>query len=245
MNRTKIAREWDAIAKHRCDQIASGKDVSHDRVLVPCLLRLAKQGQPRRILDIGSGCGFFTAKLPSFGREVLGIDISKKMVLQAKKRFFGHANLSFAHVSLEDFASSRPQYFDLAVSNMAVNTMENLSMTLKSVFSVLKRNGRFVFSITHPCFWNCYRHAEPSEMFDYWRTHSVTASFRITLEPESRFKTTYFHRSLATYLNGLVDAGFEVNEIVEPHVPKTAPTEYRRNFRVPRFLVISAEKQGL
>jgi SAM-dependent methyltransferase len=242
MTRSKIAREWDAIAEHRCNQLALGKDVSHDLVLVPSLLRLVKELGPRRILDVGSGCGFLTAKLSLLGAEVLGIDISKQMVLQAEKRFSTRANLRFQHASIAEFATSCPRSFDLAISNMAVSTMENLASVFQSVFSILRRHGTFVFSVTHPFFWNCYRHAEPFNRFNYWKEHPVTAPFRITLEPKSRFKTTYFHRPLATYLNSLAASGFNLQNIVEPQVSKSAPIEYRRNFQFPRFLIISAKR---
>jgi 2-polyprenyl-3-methyl-5-hydroxy-6-metoxy-1,4-benzoquinol methylase len=242
MSKNRIAKEWDAIANHRCSQIASGKDISHDRVLIPSMLKLIKKTPSQRILDIGSGCGFLTAQLARVGKEVLGIDISKKMVLQAQERFSGQENLQFQHMSLKTFAASCSEYFDTVVSNMAISTMDDLNSALRDVFFTLKPKGHFLFSITHPCFWNCYRQAETLDHFDYWKEHAVTVPFQITFEPKSRFKTTYFHRSLAAYLNALVNVGFRLEGIVEPKAPSSTPKQYQHNFRFPRFLLISARK---
>ena len=89
------------------------------------------------------------------------------------------------------------------------------------------RNGALVFSIADPCFWNSYRKDESIKRFDYWRSHAVTAPFRITSDPKALpTPTTYFHRPLSEYLSSVRQAGFQVEELVEPKPPIGAPKSY-------------------
>ena len=56
----EIRIEWDRNAVSRCKQIESGADISHDKVLLPSILKLAGNLQGKFVLDVGSGCGFLT-----------------------------------------------------------------------------------------------------------------------------------------------------------------------------------------
>jgi SAM-dependent methyltransferase len=238
----RIASEWNQNAAARCRQIAEHKDISHDKVLIPAIVRLAAEVRGKNVLDIGCGCGYLAAKIGRSAKSVLGIDISQKMIEQATLR---HAtkNVSFMHVSIETLAVGRRRAFDLCLSNMSVITMPDLRAAFEAVRNVLRPEGRFVFSIAHPCFWNVYRHDESQSGFDYWCPHSVIAPFRITMDRRPLpARTTYFHRPLSFYCRSLRKAGFRIEDIDEPTPPKGAPSAYLASFKVPRFLVFGARR---
>jgi SAM-dependent methyltransferase len=237
-----IAAEWNEIAAARCQQIAHGLDFSHDRVLLPCMLRLAGDLRGRDAVDVGCGCGFLTAAAAGKARAVVGLDISKNMICEARIRFRHISNLRFEMSSAQKFGRTHREAFDMCLANMSLMVIPDLRPTLRAMRAMLKTGGRLVFSIPHPCTWNTFRHDEPSHSFDYWRAHEVVAPFRITMDPSPLSSgTTYFHRPLAEYVNALIAADFRLQEVVEPKSPSKSPRQYLRNFVYPRFVVFSAQ----
>jgi 2-polyprenyl-3-methyl-5-hydroxy-6-metoxy-1,4-benzoquinol methylase len=238
----QIRIEWERNAVSRCEQIDSGADISHDKVLVPSMLKLAGNLQGKVMLDVGSGCGFLTRIAAQSAKSILGIDISRRMVDQARARH-DRRNLSFECASLEKMSRKVRRRFDICLSNMSLITMPSLEKSLRCLHSLTKPHGLLVFSIGHPCFWNIYRNDEPFEAFDYWRSHSVKAPFRITLDRKQLpVATTYFHRSLATYLDALNRAKFQLEELIEPKPPKDVPRTYTQAFPLPLFAVVRARR---
>ncbi len=238
----EIRIEWDRNAVSRCKQIESGADISHDKVLLPSILKLAGNLQGKFVLDVGSGCGFLTNFAARRAKNVLGIDISRQMVDQARARN-KRQNMSFQCISLEQMSHKARRRFDICLSNMSLITIPSLDDSLRCLHSLTKRHGVLVFSIGHPCFWNIYRKDEPFDAFDYWRTHPVNAPFRITLDRKQLpVATTYFHRSLATYLDSLKRAKFHLEELMEPKPAKGVPKSYTQAFPLPRFAVIRARR---
>lgn len=234
-----VATEWDRNAEARCRQIASGLDISHDLVLLPAITKAVGSVSRKRILDIGSGCGFLSAQLARSARLVVGIDISNRMVLQARMRFHAQHNLKFARVSIQRFAS-RDRPFDVCVSNMSLMTIPDIGAALSGIRRSLKPGGLLVFSVAHPCFWNLYRNDEAQRSFRYSRIHRVTAQFRISLDQKPLpARTTYIHRPLESYFAMLRKAHFTIKHVLEPEPPTTAPRIYREGFRFPRFMVFS------
>ena len=238
---SRIAAEWDRNAVHRCEQLSRGLDFSHDRVLLPLILRLAGDLTGKNIVDAGCGCGFLTAAAARKASSAVGVDVSRQMILQASQRFGGQRNLRFEVRSVERFAKVWDSCFDICLANMSVMVMPRLERALASMRIILRPGGRLVFSIGHPCIWNTFRRDEAVESFDYWRSHPVVAPFRITLDHRALpVPTTYFHRPLSKYVSSLIQAGFEIEAIEEPKAPKDSPPEYIRKFVYPRFVVFSA-----
>ncbi|MBS0423449.1 MAG: methyltransferase domain-containing protein [Proteobacteria bacterium] len=94
--------------------------------------------QPReRILDLGCGDGSLTAKLLSFGCEVVGVDSSPEMVAAARAlgldaRVMDGQTLQFGNE------------FDAVFSNAALHWMKEPEAVITSVWRSLKPGGRFV-----------------------------------------------------------------------------------------------------
>src|SRR5690348_8450841 len=89
----QIAREWDAIADLRSQQIRNGKDISYDYILTPMVLELVDCGDRTAVLDVGCGCGFLTSKIAATSERVTGIDISPASIRLAREHCLGLDNI--------------------------------------------------------------------------------------------------------------------------------------------------------
>lgn len=94
-------------------------------------------------LDLGAGTGFFTELLASRYQQVIGLDISKKMLNYAKD------NRDNTIYWLEADAYKIPlqdKSIDLVYSNLMIQWCDPLNLVLNEVMRVLKPGGLFVFS---------------------------------------------------------------------------------------------------
>ncbi len=96
------------------------------------------------VLDLGCGTGYFSNELLKRGAQVVCVDISAKMLEQAKARC-GENNISYQLGDAERLPFSDDQ-FDLVFSSLALQWCEDLSVPLKEIKRVAKRFGKAYLS---------------------------------------------------------------------------------------------------
>ena len=79
-----------------------------------------------KILDVGTGSGFFAAILSKLGHKVIGVDISSKMLVEAEK------NLRELNLAA-DFRKMNAQKLDFASETFDALVTRNLTWTLPDV----------------------------------------------------------------------------------------------------------------
>ena len=223
---SRIAREWDAIAALREDQISSGKDHSANFVLAPAIL--SNLPGANSLVDIGCGTGWLTAVAQRDAIVTVGIDPSHDSIAIARVRHPGRA-IRYVAESIETY-SQAPRKFDLAISNMAASSAPDLGAFLAASRAILKKGAIFVFTIPHPCFWPLYWGYASHPNFKYEKSFAVEGEFKIRKET-STFLTTHFHHPLELYFSKLGDAMFTIKSIRELT---------GRGFQFPRFILIEA-----
>jgi trans-aconitate methyltransferase len=92
-----------------------------------------------RILDLGCGTGHLTNKIAASGAEVVGIDISRDMVGQARALY---PDLRFELGDAASFHFDEP--FDGVFSNAALHWVEEQDRVTECIRKALKPGGRFV-----------------------------------------------------------------------------------------------------
>ena len=241
-----IRLEWDRIASLRLAQISEGRDISFSCVLQPAILDLIQDKDRTTVLDVGCGVGVLTARVAATSHEVTGIDISCESIDLAKRHFSGMTNLRFLAMSVEEFAAHSSERFTLVTANMMLMTALDLDTALGAILRLMAPRGRFIFTVTHPCFFPGYWHYEQEGWFDYSREILIEAPFRISMDGRSDFVTTHIHRPLEQYFEAIARCGLAVLSVVEPRPQGEVPAEYLRNWRFPRFLgmVCSARPSG-
>lgn len=201
----------------------------------------------KRVLDLGCGFGWHCR----YAREqqassVIGVDISEKM-LQKAREMTDDPNISYIQMAIEDIDFPDAQ-FDVVISSLAFHYIEPFASVCKKVYAWLKAGGTFVFSVEHPIF-TCRK--EQDWCYDdqgnrlHWPVdHYQSEGVRVTsFLTENVVK---YHRTISTYMNDLIDAGFSIKAVKEPapsdDMLKNMP-EMKDETRRPMFLIISAEKK--
>ncbi len=229
-NRQQNSKCWDDIAEKRFNQEASNSDDSFVNVLVPGILKHLPHSKVGLLLDVGCGVGVFTNILTQYASKVDGIDGSKKCIEIAKEKFKNNKNLNFFEIYVENYNVN--ENYDVIVANMVLMDLVDLDAAINQIFKLLKKNGCFIFTITHPCFWSKYWKYEDEKGFAYDKEIFIEHSFDITNE-KGTFKTVHIHRPLSKYFEKLLCNGFSINAVEEL---------YGKNFDFPRFLLIKCFK---
>ncbi len=173
-----------------------------------------------RVVDVACGHGRASRGLARLGAEVVGVDLSAELVAIARVREVAaplgivYRAADVAH--LDQWWDGVP--FDGAVCEMAMMDIEELAGTINAVAETVHRGGWFVISVVHPCFpgSDAGLSSWPPDgtYFDEGRWTSVDHN------PDGvRTRVGSSHRTISTYLNTLIDAGFAIERVVEPPAP--------------------------
>jgi 2-polyprenyl-3-methyl-5-hydroxy-6-metoxy-1,4-benzoquinol methylase len=202
-----------------------------------------------RILDIACGNGLTTRRLAELGAQVTAFDFSANLIEKAKQRTVDYASpLRVTYHVIDATNESQllslgERKFDSALSNMALFDMANIEILFQVLPKLLKPNGIFVFSITHPAFNNAsaVHVAEEiddggiKDIYSIKVSRYMTPSHRLGLALRNQPKPqVYFDRPLQYYLNlgfqnGFVLDGFE-ERAFPPETPQLFPLGWGGKF---------------
>lgn len=97
-----------------------------------------------KILDIGTGTGFFAIILSSLGHEVVGIDLCENMIDNANKTAtsLGY-NIEFKVMDAQNL-DFKDNFFDIVISRNLTWTLPDAKQAYKEWYRVLKKDGILV-----------------------------------------------------------------------------------------------------
>jgi len=107
------------------------------------LLNAVEAGKGVRLLDVASGPGYVAATAAERGAEVVGVDFSTAMVVQARQRY---PNVEFREGDAEALLFSDGS-FDAAVMNFGLLHLGRPEQALLESCRVLRCGGRFGFTV--------------------------------------------------------------------------------------------------
>ncbi|MCK4845234.1 MAG: class I SAM-dependent methyltransferase, partial [Candidatus Heimdallarchaeota archaeon] len=228
---------------------------NHKYIIIPEVLRLLNVKKGEKILDVACGEGTVTRHLAKKGAKLTGIDFSNMIdygMETENKEKLGIKYIKGDALKLTEVFEK--DSFDKIVCNMAVMDISNHSKLFQQISYLLKEDGIFVFSITHPCFAvpTCTSIRVPSDsQRNEDRIRIVKNYFenRPTLVkwPPLPRDMLYFPRTIGEYINGLFKEGLYVVEVSEPQAKEDLVRKFPRNTykdmdRVSYFLIIKTKK---
>jgi ubiquinone/menaquinone biosynthesis C-methylase UbiE len=171
------------------------------------------------VCDLACGEGHLTRLLARQCGSVIGVDMSAKLLDRARRQPTS-IKAQYLQEDAQHLNSLPDSYFDVVVSNLALMDIPDLGGVFQSVARVLRSEGRFLFSITHPCFEapHASTHTDAKGTFQARVIpRYIEEGAWASRNPEGiRSKVGAMHRTLATYLNSLIAAGFQLEQVVEP-----------------------------
>ncbi|QBC30994.1 MULTISPECIES: bifunctional 2-polyprenyl-6-hydroxyphenol methylase/3-demethylubiquinol 3-O-methyltransferase UbiG [Pandoraea] len=169
----------------------------------------------KRVVDLGCGFGWASRWMREQGAaSVLGLDLSRNMIDRASADTSDPA-IAFRIADL-DTLDLPPAAFDLAYSALTFHYVLDFGRLVRAIHEALSPGGHFVFTIEHPVFMAA---AHPQWIADEdgrktWPVngYAVEGARRTDWFAKGVLK---YHRTLATTVNTLVDAGFRILKIDE------------------------------
>lgn len=200
----------------------------------------------KKVLDLGCGYGWHCAYAAEQGAsEILGIDVSERMIAEAKKRN-PDARICYRVSDLEQYEYPE-ETWDCVISNLALHYIEDLDRIYRNVHRTLKKGGTFLFNIEHPVYtaregqdWIFDENGSPL----YWPVDD----YFYPGKRHTRFlgcDVEKYHHTLTEIMNGLIRTGFRIEGVEEarPSEEMMGIPGMKDEMRRPMMLMIRAGKE--
>ena len=202
----------------------------------------------KTVLDLGCGYGWHCSFAAEQGAvKVLGLDLSRKMIEEAKRRN-AEKRIEYRVCGIEEYEYPENKW-DCVVSNLALHYIEDIDKIFQKVYQTLKPGGNFLFNMEHPVFtagvgqdWVYTAEGKPQ----YWPIDN----YFIPGERSTHFlgcEVVKQHHTLTQIMMGLLDNGFELEAVKEAeppeemmHIPGMKDELHR-----PMMLLVKAKKRPI
>jgi 2-polyprenyl-3-methyl-5-hydroxy-6-metoxy-1,4-benzoquinol methylase len=223
---------WNENAAFWDQRMGEGNDF-HEVLIWPATERLLALQAGERVLDIACGNGLTSRRLAAMGAEVVALDFAEAMIAHARARTTSHVErITYLVRDATDEAALLALgegQFDAALCTMALFDMAEIRPLFRALRRLLRPDGRFVFSVLHPCFNSAHiAHVAEQEdregdlvttylvkVFDYI-TPTVAHGLAMRGQPRPQL---IFHRPLQVLLGAAFDVGFVLDGLEERAFP--------------------------
>ena len=199
-----------------------------------------------RVLDLGCGYGWHCVYAAEHGAtSVLGVDISHKMLAEAASHH-AHPHIRYQQSAMEDLRFPAAS-FDVIISSLAFHYVADYPALVQNIAQWLSPGGDFVFSVEHPVFTS-YGSQDWYYDADGKILHFPVDRYYYEGQRDAVFLGEHvikYHRTLTTYLNTLLDAGFRILRVIEPQPPEHLMDlpGMKDEMRRPMMLLVAARKE--
>lgn len=228
----------------------------------PAAERLLGVRPGERVLDVACGNGVFSRRLARLGARVVATDFSPTFLERARARTTEHADrIEYRLADATDEAqllALGENSFDAVVCNMALMDMPVIEPLMRAVARLLSPEGRFVFSVSHPCFNSTgSKLALEEEERDGGLVEVYSVRVSEYLQPTPRkgvgmpgepMPHLYFDRPLSVLLGACFSAGLVLDGLEEPAFEPGVTGErglsWTNYHHIPPVLVARARRRG-
>lgn len=227
----EVKKIWDTNAEWWDDKIGDGNEFQV-KLIEPATEHLLELKHGDTVLDIACGAGRFARRMAEMGAQIVAFDFSAKFIARAIERTKNVADSVEYHIidasDQQALLALGTDRFDWAVCTMALMDMATIDPLMSALGRLLKKGGRFVFSVIHPCFHSAevMKFSEGFEIdgryvvrngVKIWRylTSFANKVEGIIGQPEPHYN---FHRSLNELFRSGFQAGFVIDGFEEPRL---------------------------
>jgi SAM-dependent methyltransferase len=148
-----VRAAWDANAALWNARMAE-PDSWQQTLVFPAIERLLALTPGEEVLEIACGNGLLAQRMADRGATVLATDFSERQLGFARERVTSPAVdlRPLDAASDAELAALGDHGFDAAVASMALMDMKDIEPLARALPRLLRRDGRFVFTVTHPSF---------------------------------------------------------------------------------------------
>lgn len=226
---------WERIAPWWDQAIGEGNEFQRE-LIMPATDRLLgiTEGQSslagRRILDVCCGNGNYSRMLGRRGANVVACDVSESFLAAARQRTSAaDGAIAYHRIDATDESALRSlgeSSFNAIVCSMAMMDLPSIDPLLRAGRALLRAEGRFVFSVCHPCFNSNFSvltaelinegagcRQEFGVRITRYREPNADLCSGIINQPEPHWM---YHRSLSDLLGSAFSAGFVMDALEEP-----------------------------
>ncbi len=213
---------------------------------MPAMLYLMGNVKGKKILDFGCGSGIYAKFLTKKGAKVKGFDISKSMLVIAKRE---NPNLDLRLGSGYKFPFK--EKFDIVQGSLVLDYLKDWDKVFKEVKRVLKNKGIFVFSIGNPVSEVAKKVFFKGKKLrvlginNYFNEKVLYANWNF--EDLPKVKMPYHHKTYETIINTIFKNGFEVTGYKDTSPSRVSkkyfPKEYKICAKIPYFCVWKVRKK--
>lgn len=253
LHRSARETSWQNVSQWYGDYLKQHGTYQSDLVF-PGVSRLLEMQPNEHLLDIACGEGSFLQTFARDGIVATGIDAASGLIQQAKSRHL--RNTTFQVGDARALPSSLAPV-DAASCILALQNIDDVELVFRGLAKHIKRDGRFVFVINHPCFrvpkhsdwgWDSTTHTQYRRVDRYASEYEV----EITAHPGSapHIHTYSYHRPLEYFVQALSATGFLIDALEEWSSHKQSDSgprareENRSRREIPLFLAIRARYVG-
>lgn len=234
-----MPKRWDDFASIRRAQIEAGMDLTFSKVFLPYYINLVKELRPESLIEVGCGTGHLSANLINHVNTVVAIEPSEGMHAVAKQVIEGSGVQLFC-LRAEGYRSTQP--FDLIISHMVLQLVDNLELFIESVVQFMGNQSHFVFTIPHPCFYNDYKKFFVPSEYHYMKELTKNVSFSVTNDPNTKISgVPYCHRPLSQYFFLLKKFDLHIVNLEETFPEPEIQSLYGMDWNFPRYCVFHAQ----
>ena len=193
----------------------------------------------QRVLDAGCGSGAQCAWLLDQGADVVGVDLSPRMVDEAARRCGGRGR--FLVADLAEPLPIEPRSFHGITCSLALHYLADWTVPLESFAKALRPGGWAVISLDHPSGLPL-----PDQQGGYFDTELVSDTWRkADVEVTQRF----WRRPLGAVIDAFADGGFVIDRVAEARADAVAlvrwPDELGGAAVVPSLIVCRLLVRGV
>lgn len=245
---TNLKEQWDA----GVGSYTELPDVSNVEIIFPAIMEQLGNVKGKRILDYGCGDGRLSRKMAESGAGVVGVDTSPSMIKVAQKKT-KQKDVSYLHMQENNLQFLSNGSFDVVVANlvfMMIQSKEEIEQSMKEMHRVLKKDGRIIYSLTHPCFVDRgahdYKNIFPDGKFNYMKEEYPYKFVLQDAQGKEVDENFYdYHHRLSTYLNETIQSGFTIQHVEELSYPDAVVKRHDISSKYsifPQSLIVVAKK---